>query len=128
MNKKSGGVVEFLGLEEVRNCELDQTLFDYLYDQLIKIEEVNLNAKKDNKGDEFAWIKYIDEPDKRVFYRKEPGCNYQTLMTDCVMDASICQALACYENVEILGKLLPEFYDIKWLKKVTDTKGMMCGR
>lgn len=70
----------------------------------------------------------MDEPDKRVFYRKEPGCNFQTLMTDCVVQANFMQALACYENVEILSKLLPEFYEIKWLKKATDSKGMMSAK
>jgi hypothetical protein len=44
------------------------------------------------------------------------------------MDSNFLQALACYENVEILGQLLPEFYGIKWLKKATDSKGMMFGR
>ena len=44
LDRKCKEVKQFLESEEVKNCQLDQTLFDYLYDQLTKIEEVNENA------------------------------------------------------------------------------------
>lgn len=44
LDRKCKEVKQFLESEEVKNCQLDQTLFDYLYDQLTNIEEVNANA------------------------------------------------------------------------------------
>lgn len=49
-------------------------------------------------------------------------------MTDCVVNANIGKVLACYDNLELLDKLMPEFYDLEWKKKVTDVKGMMYGK
>jgi len=49
-------------------------------------------------------------------------------LTDCVVNANIGKVLACYDNLELLDKLMPEFYDLEWKKKVTDCKGMMYGK
>ena len=49
-------------------------------------------------------------------------------MTDCVTDANIMQVVACYDNMQVLNALMPEFYDLQWLMKTTDTKGLMYGK
>jgi hypothetical protein len=38
------------------------------------------------------------------------------------------QVVACYDNMDVLNALMPEFYDLDWLMKTTDTKGLMYGK
>ena len=75
-----------------------------------------------------GWNKYYDEPDKRVFYKEEEGNPYGSVITDCVVDAPWDYALACYDNLEVLAILMPEFYDLKFIKKITDIKGCLTGK
>jgi hypothetical protein len=63
-----------------------------------------------------------------VFYKQEDGYQYGSILTDSIIEAGFTQTLCCYDNIEVLDKLMPEFYDLKWLKKVTDAKGMMYGK
>jgi hypothetical protein len=63
-----------------------------------------------------------------VFYKQEEGYAYGSVITDCVTNANVTKVLACYDNLELLDKLMPEFYDLEWKKKVTDVKGMMYGK
>jgi len=38
------------------------------------------------------------------------------------------ETVACYDNIEILDSLMPEFYDLEWKTKVTDIKGLCYGK
>jgi hypothetical protein len=73
-------------------------------------------------------VKYYDYPDKRLFYKKEDGKALGTVITDSVTESTIPQLIACWDNMEILRTLIPEFYDLEWKKKVTDLKGTMYGK
>lgn len=110
---------KYMGSEEVKYTTLDEELFSYLYDQLCFLDDEEAMS---------GWIKYYDEPDKRVFYKEEEGNPYGSVITDCVVDAPFTHTLACYDNLEILHTLMPEFYDLAWLRKITDTKGCMYGK
>jgi hypothetical protein len=105
LNKNSESVKEFLATEEVKYTLLDQELFEYLYDQICYLHKTD--EQEDDK-----WIKYYDEPDKRVFYKQEDGFVYGSILTDCIIEASMTHALCCYDNLEVLDKLMPEFYDL----------------
>lgn len=94
----------------VKGSKLDDELFGYLYDQLCSLDDLEGNSK---------WIKYYDEPDKRVFYSYEEGERYQSTITDCVVDAPYEHVLACYDNLEVLEKLMPDMYDPVCLKKIS---------
>lgn len=117
LSKDSQVVKDWLATEEVQYTILDQELFEYLYDQICTL---------DQEGQD--WTKYYDEPDKRVFYKQEDGYMYGSVLTDCIVEASLMHTLCCYDNLEVLDKLMPEFYDLEWKKKVTDVKGMMYGK
>jgi hypothetical protein len=71
---------------------------------------------------------YYDEPDKRTFYKKEEGKVYGSVITDTVIDAPCQQVMGCYDNLPVLNKLMPEFYDLEWKKKITDVKGIIYGK
>ena len=43
-------------------------------------------------------------------------------MTDCVVEAGMGRVLACYDNLEILHEIMPEFRNMKFLHRVTDVK------
>jgi hypothetical protein len=101
-------------------------LFVYLYDQLETLEDLDGQASADGEGT--SWIKCTDEPDKRVFYKQENGCAYGSIITDNIIETNLAFPVACFDNFEIMDKLMPEFYDLKWLKKITDVKGMMYGK
>ena len=120
LSKDTKQVSEWLQSEEVKYTILDQELFEYLYDQICDLDNL------DKEGQD--WVKYYDEPDKRVFYKQEDGYIYGSVLTDCIVEASLTHTLCCYDNLEVLDKLMPEFYDLEWMKKVTDTKGMMYGK
>ena len=49
-------------------------------------------------------------------------------ITDNVIAAPMDKVIGCYDNVEVLGKVLPDFYDVQWKGKVTDTKGILLGK
>lgn len=78
LNQDSKCVKDFMESDEAKAAKLDDELFDYLYDQLCTIEDL---------GEEKKWIKYYDEPDKRVFYRYDEGLSYQSTITDVVVEA-----------------------------------------
>ena len=51
---------------------------------------------------------------------------FGSVITDTIIDADVTRVMGCYDNFEILGRnLMKEFYDLKWVKKVTDVKGVM---
>jgi len=90
-----------------------------LYDNLCNLEDLKT---------EDGWQKYYDEPDKRTFYKQEEGYAYGSVITDCIVDASIQETIGCYDNIEILDTLMPEFNDLEWKIKVTDVKGLLYGK
>ena len=73
-------------------------------------------------------MKYYDEADKRLFFKIKEGEAFNLILTDCVIEANLGQTLATYDNFEILSKMMPAFYDIEWLSKVTNNKGIMYGK
>ena len=44
------------------------------------------------------------------------------------MMQSMDKVIGCYDNLETLEELMPDFHDLKWKLKVTDTKGVMYGK
>lgn len=51
-----------------------------------------------------------------------------SVITDMVLDMPYAKVVSCYDNLEVLDELMPEFYDLKWYNKVTDFKGMLYGK
>ena len=49
-------------------------------------------------------------------------------MTDSIVNAGICEALACYDNFEVLEELMKEFYDLKWLQRRGKGNGLVWGK
>jgi len=77
--------------------------------------------------EEERWTVYYDEPDKRVYYKQEEGLPYGSVLTDCVIEAGFTETVACFDNVKILEELMPEFYGLEWVKRLTDLKGLLKG-
>lgn len=94
----------------------------YLYDNLCSLHN------QDAVPEAERWTRHCEEPDKRVYYKQENGYAFGSVLTDCIIESNMQQAIACYDNIEILSKLMPEFYDLAWHKKVTDVKGFMYGK
>ena len=89
---------------------------------------MQLIDQEEQVEDGSCWVKFYDEPDKRVFYKQEEGLVYGTIMTDCITDAGICETLACYDNFEVLEELMKEFYDLKWLQRRGKANGLIWGK
>lgn len=53
---------------------------------------------------------------------------YGSIITDNVMNVSLDKVIACYDNFQILDQFMPEFHDLRYIKKVTDSKGCMYGK
>jgi hypothetical protein len=47
LDRNSFNIIMFLDMEEVKNCQLDQELFEYLYDAICSLDEI-----KDQNEDE----------------------------------------------------------------------------
>lgn len=95
-----------MATDEYMNSVVDIDLFDYFFKELCTLED------QESRPEEERWTKYFDEPDKRVFYKKEGDSELMTVMTDCVIEANFGEALACYENREILDEIMPDFNNI----------------
>lgn len=124
-------VKEFFQSEPVLNTRSNEDLQNYLYDQVeevqsstpkahVAIKENASDAAKSNgvkkeEGKKMTWTKYCEEPDRKIFYKQENGMPFATTLSDCVVEAGLMETIACYENVEVLEDLMPEFYDVKWL-------------
>jgi len=74
---------QFWASEEVKNLQSDAVLFDYMYTELSLLEQQEGRPEKDK------WTIYYDEPDKRVFYKKDFETGDMSVMTDCVLDAGM---------------------------------------
>ena len=90
-----------------------------MYDNLCCFE----NDEREN-----GWKIWYNEPTKRTFYIQEEGMAYMSVITDNVIEAPYTHVLGCYDNLEVLDKVLPDFHDLSWKTKVTDVRGVMYGK
>ena len=118
LSRNTQKVQEYLASDEVKNTAFDDALFEQLYEILETLDTPEALPLEDR------WTKYYDEPDKRLFYKEEEGYPLGTVITDCVIEAEIGSVIACYDNLEICEQLLPDFYGLKVLKRVTDVKAV----
>lgn len=63
-----------------------------------------------------------------MFYKYEEGTTYCTVVTDCVIDAGLDHTISTYDNIEILKKIMPDFYDLEFVSRVSDSKKLMYGK
>lgn len=74
------------------------------------------------------WTFYIDEPDKRTYYKKLEGEENQFIvLTDTVCDANIGQTVACYDNFDVIADAMPELKNVKYVTCITDMRKVFYG-
>jgi hypothetical protein len=83
---------DYMAMEEYKLSKKDFDLFDYLFEELTTLED------QDSRPENKRWTKYFDEDDKRVFYKKEGDSEIMTVLTDCVMNSKVTEALCTYDN------------------------------
>lgn len=118
LSKDSEAIKAFFSNEKVKWALHDEDLFQYLYDNLTNLDDPEVSG----------WTKYYDYPDLRIFYKDEEGEVFGSIVTDTIVDTSVMKTVAVWDNLEVFDQLMPEFYDVKYVKKYSSWKAMMTGK
>ena len=129
VHNDAGGVVRedsaewqaYAKSDEFVNTTTDIGLYEDLFKNIENIHDQSVVPEADR------WTLYIDEPDKRVYYKMEPGSKIMVVMMDCVVDAELAPMISCMDNLDILKDVMPEFKDVQFVKRITDLKKVMYG-
>ena len=118
LTKDSQKIIDFYANDYVKWITEDHELFEYLYDNITNIENPEVSG----------WTKYYDYPDVRIFYKDEEGAVFGSILTDTIVDTSVQKLLAVWDNLEVFAQLMPEFYDVKYVRKYATFKAIMTGK
>jgi len=110
-------VKDFYVHERVKWIIDDHVLFEYLYDNITNVENPEVSG----------WTKYYDYPDIRIFYKDEEGAVFGSILTDTIVESSLPKLLAVWDNLEVFAQLMPDFYDVKYVRKFANFKAIMTG-
>ncbi len=103
-------VQALLQSEEYISIRQDRELFDYYY--------------KETSDGSTGWVQYYDEPDKKVKYKYEDGCNLVSCMSECIVDAPMEHVLCLFAEIDVFKDWFPQVTGAKLIKKLTDYKGL----
>ena len=114
LNSESKEVTEFFESEKVKFTLLDQSLFDYMFDQFQDLESQNS-----------TWTKTIEKPHKRVYHRKEDGLATFTMLSDSILDCPVDHLIACFADISTMQAMYKEFDDVRWVHRKSDISGLL---
>ena len=115
-NIESQVIKNWLNSDVVQILELDIQMWDHFYEAFEQA-----NAVKSE------WNKTVDEPKRRVFWRKDEGMDSMTFMTDTIIDADMTQLMCCFDQEEILQDIMQDFNSLKWLQRSSEGNGLLFG-
>jgi hypothetical protein len=107
--------------DEFKNTVFDSEMYEYFYSEVADLHDQSKIDEKDR------WTFYIDEPDKRTYYKKKEGENLFIVLTDTVCDANIGQAVACYDNFDVIADAMPELKNVRYVSSITDMRKVFYG-
>lgn len=110
LTKESDLIRALFESEEYKSVRSDRVLFDYFY-------------RETAEGCE-GWTQYYNEPDKKVKYKYEEGCNLVSCMSECIVDAPIDHVLCLFAEIDVFKDWFPQVTGATLIKHLTDYKGL----
>ena len=74
----------------------DRELFDYYFREVDKDD----------------WITYYDEPERKLKYKYEDDCRLMSIMSECVVNASLTDTLFLFAELDFFKEWMPNMTEV----------------
>jgi len=129
---------ELVGKDLITNDDGDTLLADSeevkkfqnsdLYLQTLRTEGLRINfltCLTSAESGEDGWIKYYNEPTRRMFYKYTEGDPIIDVVTDCIIDFPMSKVLCSMAEKECMEEFTPELEGISYQKRKSDYNACM---
>jgi hypothetical protein len=72
-----------------------------------------------------GWVLKVDEPDKKVYYKQEPGIKLMSMMCECIVNAPLVNVMARYSENDLFKSWMPNIAECTMLKELSQYRKLV---